>query len=152
MITQSRGTPSFGKRHTKTHTLCRRCGRMSYHKQKSTCSACGYPAARLRKCTSFPMQMAGHSRPRTARVPEPAGPDTSRPSPESTRTKSRAATDRKPLFKHPTHPYHSSKRTSPRPLSPNAPEPLQKKIRNHCIFFGFGPLPKCIVKSLNFNS
>lgn len=45
----SRGTPSFGKRHTKTHTLCRRCGRMSYHKQKSTCSACGYPAARLRK-------------------------------------------------------------------------------------------------------
>jgi len=46
----SRGTPSFGKRHTKTHTLCRRCGRMSYHKQKSTCSACGYPAARLRKC------------------------------------------------------------------------------------------------------
>jgi len=45
----TRGTPSFGKRHTKTHTLCRRCGRMSYHKQKSTCSACGYPAARLRK-------------------------------------------------------------------------------------------------------
>lgn len=45
----SRGTPSFGRRHTKTHTLCRRCGRMSYHKQKSTCSACGYPAARLRK-------------------------------------------------------------------------------------------------------
>jgi large subunit ribosomal protein L37e len=48
-ITMSRGTPSFGRRHTKTHTLCRRCGRMSYHKQKSTCSACGYPAARLRK-------------------------------------------------------------------------------------------------------
>ena len=23
---------------------------MSYHKQKGTCSACGYPAARLRKC------------------------------------------------------------------------------------------------------
>lgn len=46
-----RGTPSFGKRHTKTHTLCRRCGRMSFHKQKLTCSACGYPAARLRKCT-----------------------------------------------------------------------------------------------------
>jgi large subunit ribosomal protein L37e len=45
----SRGTPSFGRRHTKTHTLCRRCGRMSFHKQKGTCSACGYPAARLRK-------------------------------------------------------------------------------------------------------
>jgi large subunit ribosomal protein L37e len=48
-----RGTPSFGKRHQKTHTLCRRCGRMSYHKQKGTCSACGYPAARLRKCNSI---------------------------------------------------------------------------------------------------
>jgi large subunit ribosomal protein L37e len=24
---------------------------MSYHKQNHTCSACGYPAARLRKCT-----------------------------------------------------------------------------------------------------
>ncbi|MCB0370843.1 MAG: hypothetical protein KDD45_15830 [Bdellovibrionales bacterium] len=47
---QGRGTPSFGKRHTKSHTLCRRCGRMSYHKQNHTCSACGYPAARLRKC------------------------------------------------------------------------------------------------------
>jgi large subunit ribosomal protein L37e len=45
----SRGTPSFGKRHQKTHTLCRRCGRMSFHKQNSTCSACGYPAARLRR-------------------------------------------------------------------------------------------------------
>jgi large subunit ribosomal protein L37e len=51
LIIQGRGTPSFGKRHTKTHTLCRRCGRMSYHKQNSTCSACGYPAARLRRCT-----------------------------------------------------------------------------------------------------
>ena len=39
-----------GKRHNKTHTLCRRCGRRSFHIQKSTCSSCGYPAARIRKC------------------------------------------------------------------------------------------------------
>ena len=94
MITQSRGTPSFGRRHTKTHTLCRRCGRMSFHKQKGTCSACGYPAARLRKCISSPTQMDGLSRPKTARAPALAEPDTSRPSPESTRTRSRAETDR----------------------------------------------------------
>ena len=39
-----------GKRHNKTHTLCRRCGRTTFHIQKSTCSSCGYPAARIRKC------------------------------------------------------------------------------------------------------
>jgi large subunit ribosomal protein L37e len=26
---------------------------MSFHKQNSTCSACGYPAARLRRCIFF---------------------------------------------------------------------------------------------------
>ncbi|KAI4975041.1 hypothetical protein ZWY2020_048648, partial [Hordeum vulgare] len=30
------------------HTLCIRCGRRSFHLQKSTCSSCGYPAARIR--------------------------------------------------------------------------------------------------------
>ena len=45
-----RGTPSFGKRHTKTHTQCRRCGRMSYHKQNKMCSACGFgKTTRIRK-------------------------------------------------------------------------------------------------------
>jgi len=44
-----KGTGSFGKRHNKTHTLCRRCGNRSYHIQKSTCSSCGYPSARIRK-------------------------------------------------------------------------------------------------------
>mmetsp|Transcript_760 Transcript_760/g.2327 ORF Transcript_760/g.2327 Transcript_760/m.2327 type:complete len:97 (+) Transcript_760:77-367(+) len=44
-----KGTGSFGKRRNKTHTLCRRCGSRSYHIQKSTCSSCGYPAARIRK-------------------------------------------------------------------------------------------------------
>ncbi|PLW57247.1 hypothetical protein PCANC_02398 [Puccinia coronata f. sp. avenae] len=42
------GTSSFGKRHSKTHTQCRRCGRRSFHKQHKTCAACGYPAAKTR--------------------------------------------------------------------------------------------------------
>ncbi|RZC81031.1 hypothetical protein C5167_043599 [Papaver somniferum] len=46
---RGKGTGSFGKRRNKTHTLCVRCGRRSYHLQKSRCAACGYPAARLRK-------------------------------------------------------------------------------------------------------
>ncbi|KAL2517685.1 60S ribosomal protein L37-1 [Abeliophyllum distichum] len=44
-----KGTGSFGKRRNKTHTLCVRCGRRSFHIQKSRCSACAYPAARIRK-------------------------------------------------------------------------------------------------------
>ncbi|WRX33626.1 Large ribosomal subunit protein eL37 - like 2 [Theobroma cacao] len=45
-----KGTGSFGKRRNKTHTLCVRCGRRSFHLQKSRCGACGYPASRIRKC------------------------------------------------------------------------------------------------------
>ncbi|CDM31896.1 Ribosomal protein L37e [Penicillium roqueforti FM164] len=45
----AKGTSSFGKRHNKTHTLCRRCGKRSFHIQKSTCANCGYPAAKTRK-------------------------------------------------------------------------------------------------------
>ena len=44
-----KGTGSFGKRHNKSHTVCRRCGRRSYHIQKSTCSSCGYPSATMRR-------------------------------------------------------------------------------------------------------
>ncbi|XP_011089195.1 60S ribosomal protein L37-1-like [Sesamum indicum] len=44
-----KGTGSFGKRRNKTHTLCVRCGRRSFHIQKSRCAACAYPAARTRK-------------------------------------------------------------------------------------------------------
>ncbi|XWS17742.1 hypothetical protein CRYUN_Cryun33cG0093400 [Craigia yunnanensis] len=44
-----KGTGSFGKRRNKTHTLCVRCGRRSFHLQKSRCGACGYPASRIRK-------------------------------------------------------------------------------------------------------
>jgi len=43
-----KGTGSFGKRRNKSHTLCVRCGRRSWHLQKSKCSSCGYPAARIR--------------------------------------------------------------------------------------------------------
>ncbi|KAG6133385.1 hypothetical protein E4U22_002472 [Claviceps purpurea] len=45
----TKGTSSFGKRHNKTHTLCRRCGRRSLHIQKHECSSCGYPSAKTRK-------------------------------------------------------------------------------------------------------
>nr|CAJ17428.1 ribosomal protein L37e [Sphaerius sp. APV-2005] len=44
----TKGTSSFGKRRNKTHTLCRRCGRSSYHIQKSQCAQCGYPSAKMR--------------------------------------------------------------------------------------------------------
>ncbi|XP_006141534.1 60S ribosomal protein L37-like [Tupaia chinensis] len=42
---------SFGKRHNKTHTLCRCCGSKASHLQKSTSThgKCGYPAKRKRK-------------------------------------------------------------------------------------------------------
>mmetsp|Transcript_7521 Transcript_7521/g.12678 ORF Transcript_7521/g.12678 Transcript_7521/m.12678 type:complete len:93 (-) Transcript_7521:82-360(-) len=32
----------------KTHTMCRRCGKTSFHIQKKVCAACGYPSARNR--------------------------------------------------------------------------------------------------------
>ena len=51
-LTPINPTRSTGKRHNKTHTLCRRCGRTTFHIQKSTCSSCGYPAARMRGCES----------------------------------------------------------------------------------------------------
>eukprot|EP00300_Choanocystis_sp_HF-7_P033488 c4583_g1_i1.p2 GENE.c4583_g1_i1~~c4583_g1_i1.p2 ORF type:complete len:103 (-),score=12.43 c4583_g1_i1:56-334(-) len=44
----TKGTQSFGKKHNKTHTLCRRCGKSSYNIQKSSCASCGYPSPRLR--------------------------------------------------------------------------------------------------------
>ncbi|MBS3051800.1 MAG: 50S ribosomal protein L37e [Candidatus Aenigmarchaeota archaeon] len=37
-----KGTPSQGKRQKRTHVLCRRCGKKSYHYRKKQCSACGY--------------------------------------------------------------------------------------------------------------
>lgn len=44
----SKGTPSFfgGK---KTHIICRRCGRRTYHASHRRCASCGFPDAKLRK-------------------------------------------------------------------------------------------------------
>ncbi|KIL62612.1 hypothetical protein M378DRAFT_128629 [Amanita muscaria Koide BX008] len=44
----TKGTSSFGKRHTKSHTLCKRCGHRAFHRQHKTCAQCGYPSAKLR--------------------------------------------------------------------------------------------------------
>ena len=45
----TKGTTSFGKRTSKTHVTCRRCGRRTYHIQKGTCSSCGYPGSKMRR-------------------------------------------------------------------------------------------------------
>jgi len=45
----TKGTPSKmgGKR---THTMCRRCGKHSYHIQKRVCASCGFgKTAKIRK-------------------------------------------------------------------------------------------------------
>ena len=47
---QTKGTSSFGKRHNKTHTHCRRCGRRAYHIQKKRCASCSYPSPTGRTC------------------------------------------------------------------------------------------------------
>lgn len=48
LLTVTKGTTSFGKRHTKTHTICRRCNKRCFHRQKKECASCGYPAAKIR--------------------------------------------------------------------------------------------------------
>ena len=45
----TKGTTSFGKRHVKSHSLCKRCGNRSFHNQKKQCSQCGYPNKKIRK-------------------------------------------------------------------------------------------------------
>ncbi|EFC40681.1 predicted protein [Naegleria gruberi] len=45
----TKGTQSFGLRHTKTHGMCPRCDRRSYHIQKKTCASCGFPSPKIRK-------------------------------------------------------------------------------------------------------
>jgi large subunit ribosomal protein L37e len=51
LYTMTKGTTSFGEKHNKTHTTCRRCGSVSYHIQKARCSMCAYPAAKSRQFT-----------------------------------------------------------------------------------------------------
>jgi large subunit ribosomal protein L37e len=38
----AKGSASMGKRQKKTHILCRRCGKRSYHIRTSVCAACGF--------------------------------------------------------------------------------------------------------------
>mmetsp|Transcript_3941 Transcript_3941/g.9208 ORF Transcript_3941/g.9208 Transcript_3941/m.9208 type:complete len:91 (+) Transcript_3941:45-317(+) len=45
----TKGTTSFGKRHSKTHVVCRRCGKRSFHIQKKKCGSCGYPESKMRR-------------------------------------------------------------------------------------------------------
>ncbi|BAA79492.1 50S ribosomal protein L37e [Aeropyrum pernix K1] len=42
-----KGTPSMGKHgRSKTHIVCRRCGRRSYNVAKGYCAACGFGRSR----------------------------------------------------------------------------------------------------------
>ena len=47
-MTVGKGTQARGKRHTKVHVDCRRCGRKTYHIQNKRCSHCGFPRAKMR--------------------------------------------------------------------------------------------------------
>ncbi|MFH1316466.1 MAG: 50S ribosomal protein L37e [Candidatus Woesearchaeota archaeon] len=39
----AKGTPSKGKHNKgKTHIICRRCGKHTYHVRKKACSSCGF--------------------------------------------------------------------------------------------------------------
>lgn len=38
----TKGCGRTGCRNDKSHTLCRRCGRRTYHIQKAVCASCGY--------------------------------------------------------------------------------------------------------------
>ena len=38
----------MGKKHTKTHGLCPRCGKRAFHYGKKKCASCGYPAKKMR--------------------------------------------------------------------------------------------------------
>jgi len=39
----TKGTPSKGKQSKgKSHIICRRCGKHSYHASKKVCASCGY--------------------------------------------------------------------------------------------------------------
>jgi large subunit ribosomal protein L37e len=46
----SKGTPARGKMGSKkTHIVCRRCGKITYHVTNKICSSCGYgKSARMR--------------------------------------------------------------------------------------------------------
>ncbi|TKJ16949.1 50S ribosomal protein L37e [Candidatus Woesearchaeota archaeon B3_Woes] len=46
----TKGTPSRGKHsRKKTHIMCRRCGKRTYHVSKKVCSSCGYGKSKRMK-------------------------------------------------------------------------------------------------------
>eukprot|EP00465_Bigelowiella_longifila_P000139 CAMPEP_0185251150 /NCGR_PEP_ID=MMETSP1359-20130426/566_1 /TAXON_ID=552665 /ORGANISM="Bigelowiella longifila, Strain CCMP242" /LENGTH=92 /DNA_ID=CAMNT_0027832917 /DNA_START=18 /DNA_END=296 /DNA_ORIENTATION=- len=45
----TKGVGRTGTRNDKSHTLCRRCGKSSFHIQKGVCSSCGYPGKKMRR-------------------------------------------------------------------------------------------------------
>mmetsp|Transcript_1674 Transcript_1674/g.7314 ORF Transcript_1674/g.7314 Transcript_1674/m.7314 type:complete len:90 (-) Transcript_1674:3042-3311(-) len=46
----TKGTTSLGKRTSKTHVICRRCGSRAWHIQKGVCGSCGYgKSAKMRR-------------------------------------------------------------------------------------------------------
>jgi len=50
---RTKGVGRTGCRNDKTHTTCRRCGKVTYHIQKAQCGSCGYGRQiKMRRCTS----------------------------------------------------------------------------------------------------
>mmetsp|Transcript_10266 Transcript_10266/g.15444 ORF Transcript_10266/g.15444 Transcript_10266/m.15444 type:complete len:94 (-) Transcript_10266:42-323(-) len=45
----TKGTTSMGERRGRSHVLCPRCGRHSYHASHKVCSACAYPRPKRRR-------------------------------------------------------------------------------------------------------
>jgi len=44
------GKASFGKKNSKTHAICRRCGRHAMHMTTKVCAACGFgKSSRIRR-------------------------------------------------------------------------------------------------------
>lgn len=46
---QTKGTTAQGTKHRKSHALCVRCGKKSFHLQRNRCASCAYPAPKMRK-------------------------------------------------------------------------------------------------------
>lgn len=44
-----KGTTSNGKKNKRNHTICKRCSKNSFHKQKQRCASCAYPSPKWRR-------------------------------------------------------------------------------------------------------
>jgi len=67
----SKGTAAFGKRQTKTHILCRRCGKRTRHKRTGECASCGYgKSKKLRKFNWQNKKPVGRKRPHSRKKPK----------------------------------------------------------------------------------